>query len=282
MKWNSTYLLVNDTTNDYTVSGTHIVDDQPVTVTLVTDQQFRDIMIAKYNIFNMLSPGYPDPETHQYVSLVTNKTEAIAYFKKLFDRWVADKIAGYIKLYEALRATYNPVNNYDKTIHSTMEYSGTETTTETPTGKETVELTKTGSEKSTETPTGEESVEHSIGQSTVTSSKTTYDSATFQDTDKQVDNARTNTDTTKFEDRQTETELSFTNRKDTEERSFTGRKTETEKAFDDRVDTYNYREWGNIGVTTSQQMITSQFPLTELDKLQHYIVNDFVHNNLII
>jgi len=282
MKWNSTYLLVNDTTNDYTVSGTHKVDEQPVTVTLVTDQQFRDIMIAKYNIFNMLSPGYPDPETHQYVSLITNKTEAIAYFKKLFDRWVADKIAGYIKLYEALRATYNPVNNYDKTIHSTMEYSGTETTTETPTGKETVELTKTGNEKSTETPTGKESVEHSIGQSTVTNSKTTYDSATFQDTDKQVDNARTNTDTTKFEDRQTETELSFTNRKDTEERSFTNRKTETEKAFDDRVDTYNYREWGNIGVTTSQQMITSQFPLTELDKLQHYIVNDFVHNNLVI
>ena len=97
-----------------------------------------------------------------------------------------------------------------------------------------------------------------------------------------MDNARTNTDTTKFEDRQTETELSFTNRKDTEERSFTGRKTETEKAFDERVDTYNYREWGNIGITTSQQMITSQFPLTELDKLQHYIVNDFVHNNLII
>ena len=282
MKWNSTYLLVNDLTNDYTVSGTHIVDEQTETVTLVTDQQFRDIMIAKYNIFNMLPPGYPDPETHHYVSLVTNKTEAIAYFKKLFDRWVADKIAGYIKLYEALRATYNPVNNYDKTIHSTMEYSGSETTTETPSGKETVELTKTGSEKSTETPSGEEKVEHSIGQSTVTSSKTTYDSSTFQDTDKQVDNARTNTDTTSFEDRQTETELSFTNRKDTEERSFTNRKTETEKAFDDRIDTYDYREWGNIGVTTSQQMITSQFPLTELDKLQHYIVNDFVHSNLVI
>lgn len=282
MKWNSTYLLINDTTNDYTVSGTHIVDEQSETVTLVTDQEFRDIMIAKYNIFNMLSPGYPDPETHHYVSLVTNKTEAITYFKKLFDLWMADKIAGYIKLYEALRATYNPVNNYDKTIHSTMEYSGSETTTETPTGKETVELTKSGSEKSTETPTGEEKVEHSIGQSTVTSSKTTFDSSTFQDTDKQVDDERTNTDTTSFEDRQTETELSFTDRKDTEERSFTNRKTETEKTFDERVDTYNYREYGNIGVTTSQQMITSQFPLTELDKLQHYIVNDFVHSNLII
>ena len=282
MKWNSTYLLVNDLTNDYTVSGTHIVDEQTETVTLVTDQQFRDIMIAKYNIFNMLPPGYPDPETHHYVSLVTNKTEAITYFKKLFDMWMADKIAGYIKLYEALRATYNPVNNYDKTIHSTMEYSGSETTTETPSGKETVELTKSGTETSTETPTGEEKIEHSIGQATVTNSKTTFDSSTFQDTDKQVDTARTNTDTTSFEDRQTETELSFTNRKDTEERSFTNRKTETEKTFDDRIDTYEYREWGNIGVTTSQQMITSQFPLTELDKLQHYIVNDFVHSNLVI
>ena len=147
-------------------------------------------------------------------------------------------------------------------------------------------------------------MQHSIGQGTNTTSKTTFDSATFYDTEKSVEASKTNTDTTSFTDRQNETELSFTDRQDVESKTFTNRKTETEtsytnrqdtntktftnrqtvdaKTFDDRVDTYDYHEYGNIGVTTSQQMITSQFPLTDLDKLQHYIVNDFVHSNLII
>ena len=320
-KWNSAYLLFNDNTNSYIVSA---VNDEGDTVTLVTDAAFRNIMKQKYFIFNILTPGYYDPEQRKWVDIFTTKEDAISYFKSVFDTWMADKKAGYLKLYEALRATYNPVNNYDKTIHSTMEYTGTETNTntptgsetetyskagtekitETPTGTETNTLTKSGTETSTETPTGTEQVQHSIGQGTNTTSKTTFDNSTFYDTEKSVEASKTNTDTTSFTDRQNETELSFTDRQDVESKTFTNRKTETEtsytnrqdtntktftnrqtvdaKTFDDRVDTYDYHEYGNIGVTTSQQMITSQFPLTDLDKLQHYIVNDFVHSNLII
>ena len=320
-KWNSAYLLFNDNTNSYAVSA---VNDEGDTVTLVTDAVFRSIMKQKYFIFNMLTPGFYDEDLHKWQDLITTKSEAIAYFKSVFDTWMADKKAGYLKLYEALRATYNPVNNYDKTIHSTMEYSGTETNTntptgtetdtftksgketmtETPSGSETSTLTKSGTETSTETPSGTETVQHVLGQGQNTTSKTTFDSSTFYDSEKSVEASKTNTDTTSFTDRQNETELSFTNRQDQEVKSFTNRKTETEttytnrqdtntrtftnrqtvdeKTFDDRIDTYDYREYGNIGVTTSQQMITSQFPLTDLDKLQHYIVNDFVHSNLII
>lgn len=123
-------------------------------------------------------------------------------------------------------------------------------------------------------------------------------------TEQAQDAAKENSDTTSFDDRQTEVSLSFTNRQDAEVKTFTNRKTENElsftnrqdtevksftdrqdeavKSFDDRIDTHDYHEYGNIGVTTSQQMITSQFPLTELDKLQHYIVNDFVHSNMVI
>lgn len=404
-KWNSAYILYNDNNNQYKLLGT---DSEGESITLLTDAAFRQIMMSRYNIFSFLSPGYYDNEDNEWVDLVITKADAITYFKTLFDTWMNDKKDGYIKLYEALRASYNPVNNYDKTIHETTEYSGeeintltpsgqesttltksgsekntetptgtetttltksgtetvtetptgtetttltksgTETVTETPSGSETTTLTKSGTETSTETPTGEESVTHSIGQATTTTSKPTFDSATMYATEQSQDAAKTNTDTTSFEDRQTETELSFTNRQDAEVKTFTNRQTETEtafdqredaevksftdrqtetetafdhrqdeevktytnrktenelsfnnrqdtevktftnrqdeavKSFDDRIDTHDYHEYGNIGVTTSQQMITSQFPLTELDKLQHYIVNDFVHNNMII
>ena len=321
-KWNSAYLLFYDNTNSYAVSA---VNDEGDTVTLVTDAAFRSIINQKYFIFNILAPGFYDEDLHEWQNLITTRTEAIAYFKSVFDTWMNDKKAGYLKLYEALRASYVPTDNYDKTIHSTMEYTGTETNTniptgsetetytkagtekitETPSGTETSTLTKSGTETSTETPTGTEQVQHSIGQGTNTTSKTTFDSSTFFDTEKSVEASKTNTDTTSFTDRQNETALTFTDRHDTESKTFTNTKTETEtsytnrqdkntktftdrqtvdeKTFDDRVDTYDYHEWGNIGVRSAQDLIINgQFPLTELDKLQHYIVNDFVHSNLII
>ena len=384
-KWNSAYILMNDNTNHYDLTGTTTEGDS---VTLFTDATFRQIMLSKYYIFNMLPGGYYDEDQNKWISLVNSKADAITYFKNLFTTWMTDKKDGYLKLYEALRAAYNPLNNYDKKIHSTMEYSGTETntfsptglesvtltksgkelrtetpsgsestvltksgtetTTETPSGTETKTLTKTGAETTTETPSGQESVQHSIGQAVSTSAKTTFDSSTFLDTERQTDAARTNTDTTSFNQRQTETalaftnredsevtsfddrqtetatsftnrqdaevtsftdrqtevetsfdqrqdasvlsfnnrktedELSFTNRQDTEVKSFTNRQDESVKSFDDRIDEYNLTEEGNIGIRSSQEMIQSQLPVTEIDRLQHYIINDFVHNNLII
>lgn len=321
-KWNSCFLLANDTTNNYTVQGE---DKDGNTVTLVTDAAFRLIMKQKYFIFNMLTPGYFDEDERRWIDLFTTKADTISYFKSIFDAWMGDKLPAYLKLYEALRASYVPTDNYDKTIHSTMEYSGKETNTNTPTGTETDTFTKsgtessvetpigtesttyskTGSEKNTETPSGTEQVAHVLGQGTNTKSKTTYDSNTFYDTEKDVEASKTNTDTTTFDHRKTENELTFDNRQDVESKTFTNRsttnnlsfnnrqdqnihtftnrKTVDEKEYEDRVDEYNYREWGNIGVRSAQDLIINgQFPLTELDKLQHYIINDFVHSNLII
>ena len=322
-KWNSCFLLSNDTTNSYTVEGTD--PETTESIILVSDTTFRRIMKQKYFIFNMLTPGYFDEDERRWIDLFETKAEAIAYFKSIFDSWMNDKLPGYMKLYEALRTSYVPTDNYDKRIESTMEYKGKETNTNTPTGSETDTFTKSGTEKNTETPSGSETttyakagsekntetpfgseqVSHVLGQGTNTTSKTPYDSSTFYDTEKSVEAQKTNTDTTSFTDRRTENELTFTNRQDTDTKTFTNRKTENEltfsnrqdtntrtftnrktvdeKEFDDRIDEYNYHEWGNIGVRSAQDLIMNgQFPLTELDKLQHYIINDFVHSNLII
>lgn len=362
-KWNILNLIMNDSLNDYKIQ---VADADNQLVTLISSDNFKKILKQKYASFCMLSPSYFDTETQQMVELVTTRTEAIAWFYDTFSTWRVDREKGFLKLYEALRAEYDPITNYDKTIHSTMDYKGAEITTNTPTGKEinknmpsgteTITKAPTGTETVTTIPTGtetnthaiagtetntntksgtetdvlaktgSEAVGHSLGQKVSTVAKTTYDSQSFNDAEKTTDSAATDTDTTSFTDRQdtntksftnrqdqdiktytnrqdTDTKTftnrqdqevrTFTNRQDTEthtftnrqtidEKSFDGRQTVDNKSFSNRQDEYNYREYGNIGVTTSQQMIESQFPLTEKDKLMQYIVNLFVHENLIL
>lgn len=383
-KWNIMNLIMNDNINNYQIQ---VTDEEHQTHTLISSDNFKKILKQKYATFSLLTPSYYDTIENENVELVSTRPEAIAWFYDTFTTWKLDRQDGFLKLYEALRANYDPIRNYDKTIESTMEYKGTETNTNTPTGKEintntpsgtettvlsptgtetktigyagtetntigyagteTNSTTYAGSETNTNTPTGSEtdttvksgseSVGHSLGQKVSTVAKTTFDSQSWNDAEKTTDSAATDTDTTSFTDRQdttthvytnrqtTDTKSftnrqdtdtkSFTNRQDTDTKSFTnrqdtetttftnrqdtqtksftnrntidelsfdGRQTTDVKSFTNRKDEYDYHEYGNIGVTTSQQMIESQFPLTEKDKLMQYIVNLFVHENLIL
>lgn len=326
-KWNICNLIYNDNSTppfSYAVSAT---DSEGNPVTLVSSSEFIQLLLQKYFTFYLLTPSFYDTEGEQHIEMCPDTLSAINYLHTIFTNWVNDRANGFLKLYEALRAEYNPIENYNKHIESTMENKGKETTTETPTGTETETYTptgtetdthtKAGTEKTTETPsgtetetttkTGTETNTHNAGVTgshTTVLSKTPYDSSSFLDAEKTVEQPfsdndvqsfsdRSDTKNKTFTDRKTDTELSFTNRQDTDThsytnrqdtttKSFTNRKTETEKSFTNRVDEYKYHEWGNIGVTTSQQMIESQFPLTEKDNLPDYIVNLFVHENLIV
>ena len=195
--------------------------------------------------------------------------------------------------------------------------SGTETETYTPSGTETDTLTKTGKEKETETPSGSETETtaksgtetntHNSGLNNnphvTTLAKTSYDSSTFRDVERTTEDSYSDNDVTSFADREdtktktfdqrkTESEIEFTNRQDTNVKSFTNRKdetvksfdnrkTETEKSFTDRKDIYSYDSYGNTGTYSSQKLILEQFNVTSADDLASYIVNLFVHENLI-
>lgn len=217
-----------------------VTDDDGNSITLITDATFKDFLRQYYFDFWYMTPSYYNTVTNTHVELAPDVETAAQMLGYHFNQWKADRAHGFLRLYEALMAEYNPTHNYDKTIHSTTEYKG----------KEKDELTKSGSEQ----------LQMAKGQDTLTVSKTAYDSGTFNPNTKSVEDAKTDTNT-----------QSFTNRKDSRE-----------KSFETRVDEYDYREYGNIGVTTTQQMITSQFPLTDLDSLKRYIVNLFVHENLVL
>lgn len=241
-KYNILDLLYNEPsrTPPYIDFGMTTVDGDGNTITLIDDSTFRDYLRQYYFDFWYMTPSYYDTVANQHVELAPDVATAAQMFGYHFNQWKADRIHGFLRLYEALMENYNPIHNYDKTIHSTMDYKGSETD----------ELTKSGSEQ----------LQMSKGQDTLTVSKTAYDSGTFNPNTKSVEDAKTDTNT-----------QSFTNRKDT-----------NVKSFNLREDEYDYHEYGNIGVTTTQMMISSQFPLTDLDQLRRYIVNLFVHENLVL
>lgn len=243
-KYNIANLIYNDVHEfpdlpvcDFTMTT---LDDEGQSVTLITNTEFRIILMQKYFSFYLLTPSFYDTETEQHVELVQDVDTAISFLADVFRTWKSSRIHGFMKLYEALYSDYKPWVNYDKHIDSTMEY----------TGKEKNELAKSGSEQ----------LQMQKGEDTTIISKTPYDSSTFYDNTKNVNQLHTDTDTT-----------SFTDRKDTAEKSFTNRK-----------DIYNYTEYGNIGVKSTQEIILTSFTLTNLEDLKNYIVNMFVHENLIL
>lgn len=260
-KWNILNLIMNDNSEPAFSYDVKYTDEENNEVTLCSSNEFIAKLKQKYASFCLMTPGYYDTELNTYTELVNTRSEAIVWLHDIFTNWKLDRADGIGKLYEALRANYDPVSNYDKHSTITTDYKGKETNTNTPTGTETDSLTKSGTETH----------QHSYGAQTSTTSKTTFDANTFNDAEKTADNAYTDTDTD-----------SYTNRTDTTTHTFTNRKTVDEKEFTNRKDEVTEYTYGNIGVTTSQQMIDSQFPLTEKDKLKDYIVNLFVHENLIL
>lgn len=263
-------------------------DSKSITDTwdLTTPSDLYDKDTLLYTIFTRggsLEPIEYDPDDfYDDCELFWNK------WKRTIEKWV-----------NALEVEYEPLNNYDKTIDSTMGYSGSEVNTNTPTGSEITTTTKEGSEKTTETPSGSESTTHTKAGSEQTQSQhgaqanetktSAYNSdnyepqskssaEAFTDTDTTSFNNRQDTDTLSFNNRKTESETEFTDREDTTTTTFDDRQTVDTKTFNDRVDTYHLREVGNIGVTTSQQMLRAELDLQYWNLYNH--VADLFINEL--
>lgn len=176
------------------------------------------------------------------------------------------RLPDWVRMYETLYSEYNPISNYDRNEESgrTLTKEGKEETaksgSEATTRTGSVETEKSGSEITT--PTGTETVETDNSYNGYNAAASVPVSDTSM--------------TTSFTDRQDE--LSFDDRKDTEtynnlkdELSFTNRKDTL--SFDDRKDTDDFEShiWGNIGVTTSQQMIESELNLRRTDLFTRFM-----------
>ena len=198
-----------------------------------------------------------------------------------------DPIENY-KMIEEITVNYQgdekTVNQFIGKEKNTINYKGEESTVDSKSGTDTNVLTKNGTESNSLSKSGTENVNESNtrGDITTTTKKAPFDSETFynesQDLTSQSKADVKNT-TTSFTDRVDNNTTTFANRTDNEQitynssnninKSFNGRSEENIKEFDgradeslksfiDRKDVTTHTRSGNIGVTTSQQMLESQ------------------------
>ena len=185
---------------------------------------------------------------------------AIKFWDEPVKAYAAHRIPEWERMYTAIISEYDPLHNYDRTedITETLTKTGTEQNEKS--GKEastrtgSVEDSKSGKEITT--PSGTETI-------------TTQNNVNGYNSDTSVPSSDSQMDTTYTERKD---ELSFDQRKDTttfnqlkDEVSFTNRKDTL--SFTDRADTMerDAHIYGNIGVTTSQQMIESELKLRLYD-----------------
>ena len=198
-----------------------------------------------------------------------------------------DPIENY-KMIEEITVNYQgdekTVNQFIGKEKSTINYKGEESTVDSKSGTDTNVLTKNGTESNSLSKSGTENVNESDtrGDVTTTTKKAPFDSENFynesQDLTSQSKADVKNTTTT-FTDRVDNNTTTFANRTDNEQitynssnninKSFNGRSDENIKEFDGRADeslksfmnrkdVTTHTRSGNIGVTTSQQMLESQ------------------------
>ena len=314
--------LLKDDDHSYQVNITNSDGQQ---VPLFTNAQFRNMIKFRFPSYELICPKYYDDESGKYEDIVESKVDAISMLHELFDMWVADRKPAFEKLYQALRAKYNPIWNvdgvtgtvsensktgFDDTAHAGRDVvtnSGSDTNTKS--GNETV--TDAGEDKvkneydSFTNRTGKE-IESTEGTEADTTQVTTFDANTWMDKEKvtkdygdalqgtqkvftrQYDDVKDNhdgedTETTTYGKTETHT---YNDVKDKLEHG----KIETSDYGSSSKTTYNNKDnyvemiirQGNIGITSTQSLITEQVNLTSLDQIVYMAINDFIHTVCIV
>lgn len=223
--------------------------------------------------------GYTDAEKKAFNDFV--------FIWKAF--WNEERKKNYFEAIDALHAVYNPINNYDKssdiiTGESQTPYeddvtrTGGYSDTRTIAGKETIETSESG------TKTNERTFDNS--DDTTNESSTDENTLYRNDTKSTTDHSGTITDEERFTNRKTTVEKSYSNGyTDTTTKEFNEDNTTTRHQYDavtkvvnndtiSGVTKYDHvfeHTTGNIGVTTSQQMIQSEIDLRIYNIIDNYV-----------
>lgn len=190
----------------------------------------------------------------------------------------------YRKMFEAQFLKFHPEWNVDgvETTTRTLDQTGTDTNKKT--GDDT--LTKSGNEtdakagKEATTRSGNEKTTQS-GKDTRTTSKTTYDDATFYDVEKVIDEPTNKDETLTYNNVKDETE--YTDRVDThtynsvkDKTDYNSTDTETRNLHDKEVTIYERH--GNIGVVSTVRLLQEYVELAEQLNFTATVAADIVNS----
>lgn len=177
------------------------------------------------------------------------------------------------KMYNALITDYEPLNNYDKNSIITTEFFGKENDITEFIGKEKNTINFIGSEKNKNIKTGKLTQDNP--QIVSVNSIANEESNDFYSKDKNTVSA--NTITTNYNSITDDNTTSFDNRENNETKSFENRIDKNTKDFDQRKDIVTEKTIGNIGVTTSQEMLESEMILRIKWNFMKFVIDNFVY-----
>lgn len=205
-----------------------------------------DLLLTETAGFNMI---YPDPNM----------------FKQRLDTWNTRRLPIWGKLWATTQFEYDPIANYDRT--ETHTESVTHTGTDSTQRNDQITHTGTDGTQSAETATHTGTVQNQ-NNATDTIQKTGFNSDTLQTTEQDTHNG-TSTDTNNLTDSVNGSATRTVNLSD----NMTGNQTRTQN-LQDSVER-EIRAKGNIGVTTTQQMIEAERDTVKFD-MYKVICDDFI------
>ena len=235
--------------------------------TILSGLQLPDGMDADTVIDNLLLETsamdllYPDPN----------------FFKKAVTVWSAERIDVWQKLYNTTVLEYDPIENYDRKEESLETAAGSvvDQRIHNRTAEQSTQVSgsQTGN-RNTRTDTAGSDVNNRSANNESTASNTAYDSIAFADAAKTVSSG---TDQTQASRTETGSGSESTDSSSTEAsagraseqlREDGSRSSEDQRRLSSRIH-------GNIGVTTTQQMLQSEREVAEFCMVD-YIINDFI------
>lgn len=230
----------------------------PLTVDVVTRDYYAQYKDAHFDIDNILNNDYGD---YNIANIDNNSDWGIVSdtLYKNFKLFTFKHKITIDKLFEIDAITFNPIHNFDKTVRSTNVKTGESVSQNVKDGVETNTTTqsKVGTEKNTSVQSGGMSTNDVITEETTTLNSDTAYNTNLVNSNKVTTNSAP-TSTTTYNDLTTSNTLSFEGRQDTttNKLEFNGRRDIDTTTYNDITDTYTETTQGNIGVTTSTEMLS--------------------------
>lgn len=227
------------------------------------------------------------------------------FMYRAISSWSKKQLPTWTRIYNLSQMEYDPIENFNRmeevteTREGAQEHSGndvvamsgSDTDTSKTTGTEQEKTIRDNSETSTgtnSTVVASDATDTHTGSDVTTEQKTAFDSNTYADTRKttlqhgETISNDTNSTTTgnasatiETDDDETVTTTHNTTVTDTHQRGTSETTTHGLKVSNDETFTRNVHMYGNIGVTTSQQMATQEIELSPKLNMFNIIVEEF-------
>ena len=227
------------------------------------------------------------------------------FMYKAISAWSKKQLPTWTRIYNLSQMEYDPIENFNRmeevteTREGAQEHSGndvvamsgSDTDTSKTTGTEQEQTIRDNSETSTgtnSTVVASDATDTHAGSDVTTEQKTAFDANTYADTRKttlqhgETISNDTNSTTTgnasatiETDDDETVTTTHNTTVTDTHQRGTSETTTHGLKVSNDETFTRNVHMYGNIGVTTSQQMATQEIELSPKLNIFNIIFNEF-------